>query len=371
MPDPSQNMQAGVSQEAPPSGKDRLKSLAVSAFRKIAEFSFLLLPAFSFYLFYFPVSIDISEIGLEADALVLSILFLLFFTVWLNFSGAIIGRRRGDVVELCFHLFPIELFLFLIFAQYHFWICLILLLALIAFAIILYRRSLSKRKEQEPDRAEKRRARLTVRKSVLLLASLVMLVPAILSVVKYDLRERIYYPSDKMLRSITEQEDLSALTDTASFWGSFEQKKWKDLSLEEKITVSQLLVDYECQKIGIPEVPVCAQTQGTLVQASFHTKRWQISVDTRYMKTAKVDEYVKTLLHETWHAEQEYLISQFPWESELADNLYFEELAAWKDNTEHYYSGNDDELYTGQPMEAAANAFAESEWEEICGLIVS
>ena len=87
------------------------------------------------------------------------------------------------------------------------------------------------------------------------------------------------------------------------------------------------------------------------------------------MKSANSDDLVKTLLHETWHAEQHYIIENFPWESDMANNIYFEEVQAWRENDEGYYSGIDYDKYEEQPLETSAREFAENEWKAIHELI--
>lgn len=200
------------------------------------------------------------------------------------------------------------------------------------------------------------------------MSALVMLVPALVSVIVYDMKEPTYLPSAELMETITEDHQTNATNDP-SFLESFAAKAWKKLSMEEKTALAQLLINYECEKIGIPAVPIHVEKQRPETMAGFNSSSYQIAIDTQHLKSANSDDLVKTLFHETWHAEQHYIIENFPWESDMANNIYFEEVQAWRENDEGYYSGIDYDKYEEQPLETSAREFAENEWKAIHELI--
>ena len=72
-----------------------------------------------------------------------------------------------------------------------------------------------------------------------------------------------------------------------------------------------------------------------------------------------------------WHAQQNYILENIDWESELMQSAYFAEIRAWRENASHYQdadiSGYD--AYAQQPLEASAAAYAEEETDLILSYI--
>lgn len=84
------------------------------------------------YLFWNPFSIYIGEINLDLWYRLLPFYFLIFTMVWLDFSPYRKGCKDGRVFELLFNLFPVEILLTLVLAQYHFVLAVILLVLIIS-----------------------------------------------------------------------------------------------------------------------------------------------------------------------------------------------------------------------------------------------
>lgn len=84
------------------------------------------------------------------------------------------------------------------------------------------------------------------------MSAIVFLVPGIFSLFVYDFESRKYTPDTK---SVAAQEQ--AQEETPSFLKKFCEDEWTKCSSEERITLIQLLSNYEAEKLGIPKARLC------------------------------------------------------------------------------------------------------------------
>lgn len=93
---------------------------------------------------------------------------------------------------------------------------------------------------------------------------------------------------------------------------------------------------------------------------AFDVETKEIVLNSNLLVNSNPEEAMKTIMHETRHAYQDFAIN-YP------DKVYIDDdiIKAWKDNSKHYVSPElDYEAYCNQPLEKDAEDFANRMWNE-------
>lgn len=153
----------------------------------------------------------------------------------------------------------------------------------------------------------------------------------------------------------------------------FKKEVWKNYDAEERITIIQKLVDFECDLLKIPRIVVDAKILDPLVLGQYNRTTNRISIDIKYLMDSSIssESIIQTVAHEIHHAYVNYLVTNLDFENPLLQTPYFLELRTWRDNQEEYIDGStgEFELYENQPLEVAARAYAEEETKRILSYI--
>lgn len=340
--------------------------------KKIIFRSMIVIPIlFACHMILFPTPIYIKELNLYLWYGLPAALFVIFTILWLSCFPYSKDCRNGGWVELLFYLLPIEVFLFLVFAQWHFLASIIL--AVIAFVTVCVCRFVlwKETAQNRPSKRMRKRNLMIYRRVTLFILTVFLAVPAAVAVFVYDLDSPRYTPQQELWDEMRSDDALEAESlDNAALPGTdthlflcFSKTLWEEYSTEKRITLLQNLVDWESQRLGIPPIKVYTEKLGLLTLGEYDRTTNEIAIDLEHMDRDPVDEVIHTCLHETYHGYQAYVVEKTDWESELANSYYFQEARSWKDNYSNYIrgglSGYDE--YAEQPLEASANAFAEEE----------
>ena len=338
--------------------------------RFVCNASFLLPFVLVFHLLRNPSDLYFPVLRLDVYDLELNIGFLLFNLMWLFLLPYGNGCRDGSWSELCFHLVPAELLLALFFAQHHFYLTLALLL-LIQLLSFLFRCSLRRdEKKTDPDPREHRINLIAGRRFFVLVTAVVLLVPGVLTLFVYRLETPRFEPQQDLLPSLLSTvapcpgEEASAADppDVSAFLGCFAEERWAALSLEERITVLQLLEDYEAHRMGIPAVPVSAARISPTSLAVFYPGKNAIDIQLDGLTEVTAEDAVNSLLHEFYHSYQQFVVNGVDWDSDFAGCAFFAEARTWKENAEDYRNDPEDfDGYWEQPLEVSARDFAREE----------
>lgn len=283
----------------------------------------------------------------------LPFVFFLFTALWLVSPFGESCRKKGGFLEACFNILPIEFMLFLIFAQWHF------VAAVLTAIVILTVQSLCAFKIRKRKAFDSKKNKIVLKRVFLLMTSVVLIVPSIISLFVYKLESPHYEADDDTFA------EMEILENTPPFL-CFKSDLWESYSPQEKITELQYLCDYEAQKLGIPSVKISTKKLNSYVLGSHISESEEIIIDLEHLEDDTSENVVSTCLHEIYHSYQAYVVKNIDWDSELAKSEFCREAALWKDNLSNYTSGLwDYDTYKKQPLEIDAKNFAEKECEEI------
>lgn len=327
-----------------------------------------------------PIVFCIPEIGLYLYSVVSIRMVVMATVIWLCCSPFRKSCCNGTWTELLFNIVPVELVLMISFAQWHFIISVILLSILIVFEAVLF---LVLREHEHRHKITKKRHRMykaVFGRCSVLAMSVICVVPCCLSLFVYGVQPPGYEPEpsiwDRMYAENNESTDAENITDDSyqentSLWNCFRESQWKEWSVREKITIVQKLVDFEAGRLGIPSVPVKAKMIGTFVQGAYNDESNEIYVNTEYLAEFSVDECIRTVCHEVYHAFQYYLITTLDMDNPALQTAYFEELQSWFQNQDDYKTVMEHgfDAYENQPLEVAAREYADKETEKIMNYV--
>ncbi len=319
------------------------------------------------YLFWNPFSIYIGEVNPDLWYRLLPFCFLIFTMLWLNFSPYRKGCKDGWMFELLFNLFPVEVLLTLVFAQYHF-VLTVILLGLVLATSILFRISINKTEREKRTNYKTHKRNMTIkRRFFVLLTTVVFFIPSTLAVFVYNLQDPYYEASMDLLSELFAVDEVNTDTfedagDNVGFIDCFKMPIWTSFSPDKKITVLQLLADYESIRLGMPAVPISSKRIDMFTLGEYSPTYNTICIDLEHLEDSPPEDTIRSLLHEVFHAYQHYVITNIDWESDFSNSAFFEEARNWKNNNENYINGiTNYEDYASQPLEASAREFAEIE----------
>lgn len=264
---------------------------------------------------------------------------------------------------------------FVIFAQWHFvWACILLLVVVLAFLAVFVLMTVY---EVNGSYAAVGEIGMVCKRFLVLAACMVWLIPSIIAIQVYKLEDPKYVADRELWESFSggklpwESNREEELTEEERLlFGCFRESQWQQYSGQERITILQKLVDYEAERLGMPTVEISTETLEPSVLGQQGGYGDKIQVDLQHLNTSPVKDVVITCLHESYHAYQSYLVESIDWNAEYTKGIYFQEVRNWRENFSSYIgNGKDFEAYEAQPVEAAARAYAEEEYEFILSMV--
>ena len=350
------------------------------SFRRICRKGSVVLPlAFVYYIFLLPVSIYIPQADLYLNYGPAFLLLLSLTLLWLCLSPLRRGCAARGWSAALFHLVPVECFLMLVFAQWHFAVALLLGAALLAVDLLLLLAVLRGERLCPRNSRRSRQNRAAAARFSVLAAALLCAVPCLLAVFRYDLSSPTYEMVQEILEDLLSTEAPSGetegdlLTQNRPLLEHFREETWAGYSVEEKITLLQRLGDLEAQRLGVQAVPVRSQKLSDQTLASYDWSTQEIWIDLEHLAGSTAEACITSLCHESFHSFQCTLLNTVDWDSELMQSVYFSELRAWRDNASHYEDGNGGgyDAYARQPLEDSAFSYAGEETARILAVLNS
>lgn len=329
-----------------------------------------------FYIYCFPIQIYIGEIRLSLWEQILPLFFLLFTMLWLCAFPVRSACQKGDWFELLFNLFPVELLLFMVFAQWHFLAAILIFVALVG-TIAFFAAAIFKQEDDRELSEKERRLNWVIFIRLFVLISFVFfIVPSILSVFVYDMKDPYYEARQDLLQQLREETGDEADGDIyhkhQRLLSSFRAENWETLSVEERITLLQALANMESEKLGIPPAKVITEKLEPYISGQHSTTENMIWIDIEHIQDDSLNEILNTCLHETYHAYQAYVVNHVDWDTEFSNSAFFDEARSWKENQSNYIRGYIDfDAYEQQPLEASARQFAEDETAAIFAFLTA
>ncbi len=333
-----------------------------------------------FYSFAKPFAFCIPKIGLYMGTWSSLILIIMVTVVWLCCSPLRYGTCNGTITELLFNIVPVEIVFMLVFAQWHFVLSVLIMLILLGCETALFCALRKSERKHKFSKKQHRRYQFAFRRGSVLSIAVVCAIPCLISIFMYGFKSPIYKATDKIYNQLfsenkaseqADDETENFYTQNTELWGYLQENTWNRLSVQEKITVMQKLVDFEAGVLGTPAIPIKAGMIGFATLGSYDDESNQISISVEHLAKSSVEEVINTICHEVHHSYINYLANSLDWEDPALNTSYFKELRELVNNKKNYKSalkyGFDE--YEDQPLEVAARKYGEEETARIMAYI--
>ena len=325
------------------------------------------------------ITLTISEIGFYLDYGLLYMFFLASYIIWLCCSPFRKNCCDGTWAEMVFNLLPSIALLMLVFAQWHFWIFISIIVFIVVtevvFDISLYR---DERKSSGTSRwkYQKRINKILFQRFTLLVIGVSCAVPCFVAVFVYGFRSPTYEAKPDAFDILLQEpeptvEGPDSYEENYRLFLCFRTRQWKKYDIQEKTTLVQELADFEAEILGIPSVHLTVKKLGGFTLGEYSLETNEICVDVEHLGKSPVEEVINTVCHEMHHAYQHYLVDNIDWDSTITETSLFAEVRSWRENENNYRQPYVDGYisYETQPVEAAASKYAEGETSRILSLI--
>lgn len=169
------------------------------------------------------------------------------------------------------------------------------------------------------------------------------------------------------------QTAATAQAHSTEFLFGFAEDAWSAASLDEKAARAEQMVSYELAMLGVPAdgMEVSFKELDEIGSAIIALLRSRSCSTEPNCRTVPVWEVIDTIAHETFHAQQAYVVTNIDWDNASTQAAYYDTARRWLRNYQTgYISGEEDLLgYYYQPLEADARAYAKEETERLQELI--
>ncbi len=315
-----------------------------------------------------PFSVYIEQVGLYIPHYALIIGFALLGLVWLFVLPFADSCGIGGWLEILSNLCPAELLLMLVFAQYHFWLALVLVGTLAAVYGLFWWM-------QRPASGTRRERRIRHR-FFTLAAAVLFAVPCAVTLFVYGLDTAHYQPQMELVARLSAQAGREVSQDAVpadrEFLRCFRQENWQTYTREEKLALVQQLADTEAGRLGVPPVEVRAQREEENTLGHYSELQGNIVVNMEHLD-APAEEVMDTVFHEMYHRYQHYVVESIDWDSDFSRSAYFATARAWKENQKNYIKSDGSmesyRLYSKQPVEESAREYARERVDETMVLL--
>ncbi len=343
--------------------------------RIIFKSSIIVPLALIFYSFIEPFAFCVPEIGLYMETWSSRVLIVMVTVVWLCCSPFRRGTCNGTITELLFNIVPVEFVLMLVFAQWHFVISLLITLTVAGGEFALFRVLRKDERKKKFSHKRHRRYQFVFRRCSVLGVAVLCAIPCLLSIFVYGFDSPTYQATEELWNQLFSETEVVVEDDNpdnlyeknTELWGHLQEKSWKHLSIQERITVMQKLVDFESNVLGIPSISVTADMIGALTLGAYNNETNEMWINTEHLAKSSSQDVINTIVHEVHHAYIDYLVSTLDWDNPAMNSAYFRELKELKDSQENYKSAwsYGFATYENQPLEVAAREYSEQETAKI------
>ncbi len=322
---------------------------------------FTLLFAFENYNLYFA---DLCLSLERAECLLLCLVACVAIQLLVELNPRFLDKDLGIIFET---VLIAELPCFFLFAQYHLWIALALLVAAAVGLFVLNHKIL----EMNKRRHKKSTAKLRFwcwHRSTSLMTYILCVVLAVPAIVGY------YEEYDKHSLSDEEWAEFVEWYNEGNMEGAsgasqalpYEEKisgllEWDSLSVAEKERTIRAVAMIEKEALGIAddvEISVYTEKMQDSTCGYYLDFSNEIFINYKYLNEGELEDVLRTILHEMHHAFVYYTIDTIDFEAEQGSEFY-ERAKEWKYNSEHYIDASLDFYgYLDQPIEFDARAYA-------------
>lgn len=317
--------------------------------------------AFAGYDLYFAdFNLSLGYIG----SFVLVVLICLVIQLFVNDTPMLRNTKTGIVIGT---ILTIELILFLLFAQYHLFAAVMIIISMEIFSLWLNDKiiRINKKKRVVTKELEKQCHKRS-NSLVAYLFCIVLIIPACIGTYEEYYKDSL--SSEDWVSFMEWFNEANKENEQASM--PYEDKivdlrTWDTLDVAEKERIVRAIALIEKEELGISsDVEIILATE-KMSDGKFgyyrHSPKKEIYINYKHLNEGDVEDVLKTIIHEMHHAFVYHTIENIDYNSKLVqDNYYYKQARDWKKNSENYISSgvNFDE-YEDQPIEKDAREYAE------------
>lgn len=146
-------------------------------------------------------------------------------------------------------------------------------------------------------------------------------------------------------------------------------KQWDSMNNKEKTELIYKIGLIELENLGVSDsvgITIRSDKIDKYTLGYYLDSKKQITINEQHICCGDIEENIRTISHEAFHAYQHYVVDSFNFDSEFVKNsAYCENARIWKDNIDNYISAElDFDGYQSQPLEADADTYARQRAKE-------
>ncbi len=271
--------------------------------------------------------------------------------------------------RVAYNFLAVELFFFALFAQHYLIVAVLIVTAIIGFSIWIHwyvEKHCRKGKEKYHNRANA---------AVCLLMCIALLVPSFVGMGEEYFSSMDTEEWEDFVASF--RTDYGGKTDEDLF-RKYEEvvrelDSWAELDTDERVLLLNKIVLIEKENLGIESADFIVTTDklGESTYGYYSDEENLICLSISQISNESMEENIRTVCHETFHAYEYYVVENIDFDSEMVkNNFYFESARRWKSNIEKYVPATVDyDMYFTQPLEADARKYAQSRVEAYLAIL--
>lgn len=274
--------------------------------------------------------------------------------------------RKSELGRAAVNGIIIEMFFFILFSQSHFAFSVGIILGILLSYILIYVLFIRESSNEENHEATRKKQKERLQLFICGYAAIAMLIPT--GVGAYEEYFETALSADEWAIFVEVFNENNSEDTEESLFERHEEtlleiKEWDSMDNREKTELISKIGLMELENLGVSEsvgIKIQADKIDEYTLGYYLDSKKQIIINEQHIFYGDIEENIRTISHEAFHAYQHYVVDSFNFESEFVQNsAYCEDARIWKDNIDNYIQAEHDfEGYQSQPLEADANAYA-------------
>lgn len=277
---------------------------------------------------------------------------------------------KSDWGKTAVNVIMIEMFFVVLFSQEHLILSIAVLLGIALGYLCIYRSVIAESVQENASFRKKQKERLQL--FICSFAALVLIVPS--GIGAYEEYIDTALTADEWSIFVEVFKENSSDNIEESLFEKHRQtlldiKQWNSMNNKEKTELIYKIGLIELENLGVSErvgIKIQAEKIDEYTLGYYQDSQKQIIINEQHIFYGDVEENIRTISHEAFHAYQHYVVDSFNFDSEFVQNsAYCEDARIWKDNIDNYIPAElDFEGYQSQPLEADADTYARQRAKE-------
>ncbi len=303
-------------------------------------------------------------------------LFMVAYFVFCLVFGFMVSRnrelRKSEWGSIFINTIVIETYFVTLFAQYHFWGTVILVLVLTLVHCLIYLAILNFNEHNKDSHSMSRKYKERAARIICCVAAVVLIIPSAIGCYEEYFKAELTAEEWSALTEISE-EDINGEKEQTLFEKHKETfseiEKWSLLDDESKVELIYKIAFIELENLGVGKdagIRVTTEKIDKFTMGYYMDSEKLIVINIAHICSDDIAENIDTVAHETFHAYQHYVVSSVDFNSDFVKtSKYYSDAREWKENINNYISASSDfSAYQAQPLEADASEYASERVEE-------